>query len=131
MGTFNSRNPEDFARALKEIEERTAKMAKRMDVRLVKAAVTAGRVIEARAKEIITEKGHIVTGTLRRSINTQPFAETHLAGAEVGTWVEYAEHVEALPDGGYLNEAAEQRFKLAVEILAKEGIEPELRKWAQ
>lgn len=94
-----------------------------------------GLIIQARAQEIITEKGHIVTGALRRSINTRTFPEATGAGVnlvtEVGSFMEYAPYVEALPDGGYLAEAAEETFEQVTSFVGEQLVEPELRKWGQ
>lgn len=65
----------------------------------------------ARAKEIITAKGHVVTGTLRRSIHAVIVDATEEeAKGQYGSFVHYAEHVEMLPDGGYLFEASERTW---------------------
>ena len=46
--------------------------------------------------------GHVVTGNLRRSIRTEAIVEESKLEVIIGTNVEYAPYVEALPDGGYL-----------------------------
>lgn len=56
-----------------------------------------------RAKQQLSDDGHIVTGTLRRSIQGDAEYETYTRlHGWLGTDVEYAPYVEALPDGGYL-----------------------------
>jgi hypothetical protein len=102
-----------------------------LNTNLGRALQNAGQIIEARAKEIITEKGHIVTGNLRRSINTQVVQTGSTLAAEVGTFVFYAPFVEALPDGGYLFPASEEKFGEVTTILAEQGIVPALKKWSE
>ena len=69
---------------------------------LAKGMFRAGVAVQKRAQEIITEKGHVVTGNLRRSIHTEVTVEEDKMEVQIGTNVEYAPYVEALPDGGYL-----------------------------
>jgi hypothetical protein len=72
-----------------------------------RALVRAGNLVDARAKEILTEKGHVKTGTLRRSLQTtEPQKSTDgLMFVESGSDVFYSIFVELLPDGGYLYQA--------------------------
>ena len=122
--------PEKIAAALAKIARDNEKMLKILKTDTGKALQNAGQLVEARAKEIITEKGHIVTGSLRRSINTQVRTQGRdQAVAEVGAFMEYAPFVEALPDGGYLNPALEQRADLVVKLLIEQGLTPALKKW--
>ncbi len=51
---------------LKNIRAANAWLRKTLADPAVQKVVNAGQIIEARAKEIITEKGHIDTGNLRR-----------------------------------------------------------------
>lgn len=94
-----------------------------------------GLIIQARAQEILTEKGHILTGALRRSMNTRTYPEATGAGVnlvtEVGSFMEYAPYVEALPDGGYLAEAAEETFEQVTNFVGEQLVDPELRRWGQ
>lgn len=129
MARFVADNPEEMAELLDGMEKQIEILHRTMGTSLGKAVVKAGQLIEARAKEILTEKGHIVTGALRRSINTQPRLERRLVEARVGSPLEYAPAVEALPDGGYLNPAAEQRAELAMKVLFEEGVLPRLVEW--
>lgn len=96
-----------------------------------KALLDGGMIIAARAQEILTEKGHIVTGNLRRSISAQLNTTTrNRIEVEVGTWVEYAPFVEALPDGGYLFPASEEAFPTVVQIMEERGVNAVLVRWA-
>lgn len=62
-----------------------------------------GSKVAVRAKILLTEKGHVITGNLRRSIMVQPLIDQNgLLEINVGTNVEYAPQIEALPDGGFL-----------------------------
>lgn len=91
----------------------------------------AGLLVAARAKEIITEKGHVVTGNLRRSIGAQPVeTSANRIAVEVGTFVEYGPFIEALPDGGFLFPASEETAGQVFELLAREAVVPALEKWA-
>lgn len=134
MGRFVAKNTEEFDRALEGIKRRNAELLKGVSSDIGKALLPAGQVIEARAKEILTENGHIVTGNLRRSINTQARVRklgplTHGWQIEVGTFADYAVYVEALEDGGYLAPAAEQRRELSIRILQEQGVRPSVEKW--
>jgi len=70
---------------------------------------TANRLVIAiasRSKEILTENDHIVTGNLKRSVKGEAkFINLSVVEGQVGTDVDYAAFVEALPDGGYLYRA--------------------------
>lgn len=63
------------------------------------------------AKIKITQKGHIITGTLRRSIRyiTTSITDDIIKG-KLGSHVHYAYWVENLPDGGYLLESFNEKF---------------------
>jgi len=120
----------DIAAALAEMEKDILAIATDLDDDAGEKVTQGGLIIEARAKEIITEKGHVVTGALRRSINTQPRQlSEHRFGAAVGSPMEYAPDIEVLPDGGYLNEAAEQRFEEVTQFLVDEWIDPSVEEW--
>jgi hypothetical protein len=75
---------------------------KKLHSELEKGMFRAGTKIQKRAQEILTINEHIVTGNLRRSINTQTIVEESKLEVQIGTNMEYAPFVEALPDGGYL-----------------------------
>lgn len=131
MSKFSGK-PEEVVRELDKIRRRNDEMMRQLRTDTGRALQNAGQVVEARAKEIISEKGHIVTGTLRRSINTQVRREGRdRAVAEVGSFMVYAPSVEALDDGGYLNPALEQRAQQATKILIDQGIQPALKKWGR
>lgn len=126
-----------------QIERELKKIAKRNETLLramvgndeasagARALLDGGLLMAARAKEIITEKGHIVTGNLRRSINAQLQTNVrHRLEVEVGTFVHYAPFVEALPDGGYLFPASEETFPTVVQIFEERGVNAVLVRWA-
>ena len=69
---------------------------------LQKGMFRAGVAVQKRAQEILTYNKHVVTGNLRRSIHTEVTVEEDKMEVQIGTNVEYAPYVEALPDGGYL-----------------------------
>ena len=131
MAKFVADSPEEMAKLLDGMEAQIDKLHRTMGTSLGKAVVKAGQLIEARAKEIITEKGHIVTGALRRSINTQPRLSPRLIEARIGSPLEYAPKIEALPDGGFLGPAAEQRAHLAIQVLFNEGVLPRVQEWGR
>lgn len=69
-----------------------------------------GLIIANSSKQILTAKGHILTGTLRRSITAMiTELKPDRIGVSVGTWLDYAKIIEDLPDGGYLFEAFEKQ----------------------
>ena len=131
MATWQARNPEEFARQLEAHAKQYEKMQRVMGLKVAEAVTKAARPIQARAKEIIKEKGHVVTGDLGRSINVLPFVERDVVGAEIGSFMEYSVFVEALPDGGYLGPAFEQRHELASKILIEEGFNPAFKEWGK
>jgi hypothetical protein len=132
MAKYVATNKEQVLAALQKIKERNLRMLKQIQSNMPRVMMNAGQIIEARAKEIITEKGHIVTGNLRRSINTQ-LGEVSATRIEVlvGTWVEYAPFVEALPDGGFLFPAAIESLPAVNRYLAVNGILPTLIDWGR
>jgi len=73
------------------------------------AFVRGGAVMARRAKQIINEKGHVVSGTLMGSIHSEitDWRKEYIE-VSVGTWVHYARKIEDLPDGGYLFQAFEE-----------------------
>ena len=138
MGDFGTaKDPKEFAKRLLEINKRNQELIEGLAQNLGKNGLfPAGQVIEARAKEILTENNHIVTGALRRSINTQVRAvaggrNTNRWEVEVGSFLVYARKIEYLEDGGYLSPGAEQRRELAIKILNDHGIKAELRRWGR
>jgi len=93
--------------------------------------VSAGLEIANTAQDIITENGHIITGTLKGSIMSfvtvdQASKETY---ASIGSFppgskgfngsdAPYAPYVEALPDGGFLRPAYNQKKKEVEGLIA-------------
>ena len=67
--------------------------------------------VVGRAKQIIQEKGHIVTGNLQRSIAAEVGDQVNIGLFEVnvGTNVIYGPKIEALPDGGFLLPAFQEK----------------------
>lgn len=126
-----AKDPKELAKMLGEMQKKIDGMKRIVKTRIGKAMVQAGELVEARAKEILTEKGHIDTGTLRRSLNTQVKVERASIIVEVGSPLIYAEPVEALPDGGYLGPAAEQTFDLVTRHVVSRGVNPALKSWAK
>jgi hypothetical protein len=117
-------------RMLKEIRKRNRQLLEDLQTNVGRALQRGGLLIEARAKEILTEKGHIVTGNLRRSINTQIIRTGgDRLFVEVGSFLFYAPFIEALPDGGFLFPAAQQQFPAVMKLLVVEGIKPALIRW--
>jgi hypothetical protein len=112
-------------RILERIAKKQEKMLVEIQSGFPRVMFQAGTIVQARAQEIITEKGHVVTGNLKRSIHTvvEIRSRTRVA-AIVGTFVEYAPFVEALPDGGFMFEAAVQTSQQVVRYLYEHGIRP-------
>lgn len=132
MARFQPKDPKGFAAQMREIGRRNEEMIKLFNDRNGPAMLRAGSVIANRAKEILTENGHIVTGTLRRSITTGITRKTRFyIVAEVGTFVEYAPYVEALPDGGYLNRAFQEKIRAAQQVLIDKGLTPVIKNWGR
>ena len=153
MTDFRTNSPEELAKAFVEMDRRLAEQEKLITTRKGRVVLKAARVIEARAKEITTEKNHIVSGALRRSWNSRIIRENKTqVVAEVGTFLAYGRSVEALTEGlqrersvgprggkiagrgkggGILGPAAEQRFRLASQIIVDEGFNPALKRWSQ
>lgn len=154
MGKFTARtlSRSDLNAALKFIRTRNNELIRLVQGDPVARALLNGcQIIEARAKEILTEKGHVRTGTLRRSINSQVRLRAGRLEGEVGSFVHYAPYVEALPPdgrppsigprggedpgrgkgGGYLNPAAEEKFGEVRERLEEQGIKPVLVRWGR
>jgi len=70
--------------------------------------------MQIRAKQILTENNHVVTGNLRGSIKSEAkFVTVFIIQGEVGTAVHYAPYVESLPDGGYLFRAVREELPKA------------------
>ena len=109
-------------RGLKALENQLDKLTALLmsnDPELERIAFRAGEIIARRAKEIITEKGHIVTGNLRASIRTvieKP--NLYQIDIYIGTDVFYSVFVEALPDGGYLFPAFREKQQEAINYIA-------------
>ena len=90
-----------------------------------------GLIIQARSQEILTEKGHIVTGALRRSGNTRTVRTSQGLATEVGYFMFYAPFVEALSDGGFLLPASEEKFDEVSQFVAEQLVQPTLRRWGE
>lgn len=88
---------------------RIKRMTQEFGSELPNIFVRGGTKIQKTAQKKITEKGHVVTGNLRRSLNTQVTDySTDRVKVAVGTWVAYAPKIENLPDGGFLFEAFDE-----------------------
>jgi phage gpG-like protein len=72
-----------------------------------------GTKVQVEAQRILTDiawvdakgqarTGHVITGTLRRSIRTQANVTGARMEVVIGTNIEYAPYIEALPDGGFM-----------------------------
>jgi len=97
----------------------------------IRKAITQGMSeISTRAQEILTEKNHVVTGNLRRSIVPVAVVEgNEIAGMAgsfppgmegfIGSDAPYAPIVERLPDGGYLKPAFDEKKKDVQEWIGK------------
>jgi len=131
MAKYKAFTPAQLNAILREIKKKNNQMIADMKGnKLAKVAMQAGFIVEARAKEIITEKGHVVTGTLKRSINTQLLeVGTYSAQVGVGTFVVYGPFIENLPDGGYLLPAAIETFPEVSRFLNEHGVVPVLKRW--
>lgn len=104
----------------KKLSKQLRVMGRNISAVLPRAALRGGTVIETEAKRKIVEKGHVITGNLLRSINTQLGKVTPTeAEALIGTWVLYAKYVEALDDGGFLFEASEEKLAEALRVAAE------------
>ena len=131
MAKYTAKTLDETNAALRIIKQKNNRMVADMQGKnLGKLAMQAGLIVEARAKEIITEKGHVVTGNLRRSINTQLLeVGTYSARVGVGTFVVYGPYIENLPDGGYLLPAAVETFPEVSKFLNERGVVPVLKRW--
>ena len=91
----------------------------------IKNGVARGATkVATRAKEIMTEKEHIITGNLRRSIQTKVgWVSSFEVVGVIGTDVPYGPNIEALPDGGFLYpavlEVGEDVYKYVQEEIIK------------
>jgi hypothetical protein len=103
---------------VEKIKLRAALKKKEARQLLKKALYNGANSISRRAKEILTNLEHIKTGNLRRSIRAKSyvhgvdqFKAVVLAGAGPDGKhenVDYAEKIEALPDGGYFYRAGRE-----------------------
>jgi hypothetical protein len=128
MAVYKSNGFNQTAVNLKRLQARNRELLKLISGGLPRTMMNAGQIIEARAKEILTEKGHVVTGNLRRSINTQLIDATERrVVVAVGSFVEYAPFVERLPDGGFLFPASVETLPQTIRFVYDNGIKkPEL-----
>ncbi len=93
-----------------------------------KILAKAAWIIAARATEILKEKEHWITGTLGRSVhvgnsgikNAVKRIGRDILETEVGSWIEYARKIEDLPDGGYVWQAFEEKFKEVIGYIERE-----------
>ena len=132
MASYYAKNPAELNKALLKIKKKSIEMTKAIQTNLGRVTLNAAQIIEGRAKEILTEKGHIVTGTLRRSINSQLTEVSYkIVRAEVGTFMEYGPAIENLPDGGYLFAAMEEKANVVSTFLYEKGVKPYLEGWVQ
>lgn len=132
MARYTARNLSQTIKILETLRKKNQEFYAAVQGRLPMVMVNAGQIVEARAKEILTENGHVVTGNLRRSISTLLTSATPTrVEVQVGTFVDYAIYVEALPDGGFLFPASEQTFPLVTEYLFRNGIRPEAIRWGR
>lgn len=131
MARYKALTPKELSDILKRIKKKNDDMiAAVRGSQLARIAMQGGFIVEARAKEIIIEKGHVVTGTLLRSINTQlTKVEAFSAHVEVGTFVIYGPFIENLDDGGYLLPASIETFPEVTRFWHQHGVVPVLEKW--
>ncbi len=132
MARYNARNLDETIKILELIGRKDKTLLAQTKSAMPRALLGAGQIIEARAKEIITEKGHVDTGNLRRSINAQ-LGELTEERTEVlvGSFVVYAKKIEDLPDGGYLFEATQETMPLQVRYLVEQGVKPAIVEWGR
>lgn len=133
MATWKAKNRAEVNRALKALRKRNEELVKGISgSEMTRTLFNACQIVEARAKEILTEKGHIVTGNLRRSITTSIIENsTKVSRVQVGSFVEYAPFVEALPDGGFLYPAVVETFDQVSRFMVENGLQPALAKWSR
>jgi len=87
----------------------------------MKAMKRGTLLVAKRAKELLTEKNHVKTGNLRRNIKTKVgWANLYELIGVIGTDVPYAPYVEALPDGGFLYQAARESGRKAYDYVREE-----------
>lgn len=159
MARFEAKNtsPAELNRVLRQITARNEKLVQRIGGTRVRALLEGGEEMRDRARQILREKGHYVTGNLWRSLNAQVIAPGGQGAAgedagpcrerlertrgtmqpisradaavEVGTSVEYGPCVEGLEDGGFLFPASEEKFDPATQTF-RDAIQGDLKKWA-
>ena len=103
---------------VREFNIKSKLLASEVRIKGKQAMERAANIIVSRAKEIIIEKEHVITGNLLRSIQAKVgwASLSELIGV-IGTDVPYAPRVEALPDGGYLRLALVEKGVVAVTYL--------------
>ena len=106
-------SPAQFARRIRGIRGQIQKA-------LPRAGLAGGLVIVQLAKEKLTQKRHVRSGALRRSVDEdlRSVTEAEVAVA-IGSPLHYAKYVEALPDGGYLFEATEEGRARAIAVAGR------------
>lgn len=132
MATRQARNTAETIRQLQALQRKNQQLLRRVQSGLPRTMLNAGQILQARAQEILTEKGHVVTGNLRRSIATQLLEATkEKVEVAVGTHVAYAPYIESLPDGGFLFPASIETFEQVTKFIAENGIIPYQVQWGQ
>ena len=116
-----TKGEEKTLKGVKKMRKRIAAIEKRYKSDVPNIFRNGGLIIADSAKQILTAKGHILTGALRRSISAM-ITELKPMRIEVsvGTWLEYAPLVEELPDGGFLFEAFEKQRAAVVSYIKRE-----------
>jgi len=105
---------------LEKLKLKTAILKKKSRDDLGKAMFIAGARIQVEAQGILTDNKHIVTGALRRSINTESQIHgTSVLKVLVGTHLKYGIDIELLEDGGYLVPALKKERGRALEGMQK------------
>jgi hypothetical protein len=140
----------EIAAIQRDIQKRNQQLAEDLNTDIGRTLFQGGLLIQGRTQEKTIEKEHVVTGSLLRSWNTQleprsaasrifigraggapTVGTTEPVSVLVGSFMFYAPFVENLPDGGMLNEAAEERFDDVVDLMAERGLQPALKRWAR
>jgi hypothetical protein len=132
MARYNARNLDETIKFLTLIGEKDKKLLAQTKSAMPRVLMGTGQINQARAQEIIQEKGHVDTGNLVRSINTQ-LGELSEERTEVlvGTFVIYAGKIENLPDGGYMFESTQQTMPLQIKYLVENDVKPAIVEWGR
>ena len=92
----------------------------RKKVRIHSAMMKNALPIVTRARQILTDNRHIITGNLRRDIHVETVKPLVV---RVGTRVVYAYFVEVMPDGGFLAPAVREMIDEYSENVGREIME--------